>query len=206
MRSRSKHSQEARRTTPGSTFSGPSVARRSRDRKGVCGDCRWQWRGTLDLSVEDAQSNVMCWHRVTKICWQRLAGHCAALLLLCRCRRTSEACQSKSPRVMNPQACLAFLSSFLRTESCSANLAAPIAKLLLTVACSRERLRKKVGQLRGDATIKDLTVTNYCIWKHPNCLIEFDNNKLLHPENEQLSTTASRNAIQLLNAIAIPHP
>ena len=41
----------------------------------------------------------MCWHRLTKICWQKLAGHCVALFMLRQCRqpnRGAEACQSKS--------------------------------------------------------------------------------------------------------------
>ena len=41
----------------------------------------------------------MCWHRLTKICWQKLAGHCVGLFMLRQCRqpnRGAEACQSKS--------------------------------------------------------------------------------------------------------------
>ena len=53
----------------------------------------------LGLSVQDVRTHVMCWHRLTKICWQRLAGHCVALLMLRQCRQPNlgaEACESKA--------------------------------------------------------------------------------------------------------------
>ena len=40
----------------------------------------------LGLSVQDARARVMCGHRLTKICWQRFAGHCEALSMLRQCR------------------------------------------------------------------------------------------------------------------------
>ena len=93
-------------------------------------------RAPLGLSVQGARALVTCGHRLTKICWQRLAGHCEALSMLRQCRQPNlgaEACQSKSRsdsqvgacvrfRVMNPRsrcrrACLTLLSSFPRTVS-----------------------------------------------------------------------------------------
>ena len=49
----------------------------------------------LGLSVQGARADVMCGHRLTKICWQRLAGHCVALLMFRQCRQLNlgaEAC------------------------------------------------------------------------------------------------------------------
>ena len=72
-----------------------------------------------------------------------------------------------------------------------ANLEVPVAKLLLTIVCLRERLRKKVGQPNDTARVKDLTVANYCIWRTQN-VRENMQNELLHPDNELLQTIASQ--------------
>ena len=53
----------------------------------------------LGLSIKYAQANVMCCHRLTKICWRKLAGHCVALFKLRWCRQPnlgSEARKSTS--------------------------------------------------------------------------------------------------------------
>ena len=123
----------------------------------------------LAFSVQDARAHVMCGHRLTKICWQRLTGHCAALLMLSQCRQPNlgaEACESKShsdsKRLVPSQQVVPVREQPFREDlwvpacraasvswrSCTAsrnsspapsNLAAPVRELLLTVACSRER-------------------------------------------------------------------
>ena len=55
----------------------------------------------LRLSVQDARAHVMCWHRLTKICWQRLAGHCVALLMLRQCRQPK--LRGRSVLIQSPQ-------------------------------------------------------------------------------------------------------
>ena len=51
------------------------------------------------LSVQNARAHVMCGHRLTKLCWQRLAGHCVVLLMLRQCRQLG----GRSVRIQIPQ-------------------------------------------------------------------------------------------------------
>ena len=102
----------------------------------------------------------------------------------------AEACQSKSrsdsKRLVHSQGACVSSRVRVRVMNCEAvvanpvwrsspafhgpipapsNLEVPVAKLLLTIVCLHERLRKKVSQPNDTARVKDLTVANYCIWR-----------------------------------------
>ena len=59
------------------------------------------WPRALGLSVEDAQANVICCHRLTKICWRKLAGHCVALFKLRHCRQPNLGAEARKSTSSN---------------------------------------------------------------------------------------------------------
>ena len=141
------------------------------------------------------------WHRLTKMCWQRLAGHCVALLLLCQCRRSLEQkCASQNPAATRSawspakQVVLVCQQAFRQdlsllrvvpcpfpchkpTESSSPSVFGVLVqdstdRVLLPpiwrhrwrnqcYCCVFARTVKKVGQLRGHASVEDLTSANH---------------------------------------------
>ena len=81
----------------------------------------------------------------------------------------------------------------------------PVAKLLLAIACSRERLRNKVGQPQKHARVKDLTVANCCVLRHPNYVKNLEN-ELLHLKNELLQNSASQKGSAIAQCFSILVP
>ena len=115
---------------------------------------------------------------------------------------TLEAPSRVRVRVMNCEAFVAdpvwrSCAAFHGPGPAPANLEVPVAKLLLTIACLRERLRKKASQPNDTAGVKDLTIANNCIWRTQH-VRENMQNELLHPDKELLQTIA----LQKCDAIA----